>query len=219
MWAEGDIISCVPYHSGAVHEIEMPAGRDLIVGRPGIIGQITRCVFSDEIRMLEGLLNDQHTKERDLQRFFEQHPSFLRGLNYKNIYPQLVLQRDDGSQLKPDFILEPFEGGWCDILDIKLPKQKIIVGRGDRKALASGIHEVVAQLREYAAYFEERKHRTYVQEKYGLRVYKPRLVALVGRDLAQMSSPQLRRAMTHYENCQILTFDDLITHSKNRLLI
>ena len=216
---EGDKISCVPYHSHSIHEIGMPGASDLIMGRPGIVAETTASVFKYEIREFEALLNQPKLRELDLQRFLEQHPSFLRGLNYKNIYSQLVLQRDDGTQLRPDFILEPFDDGWCDSLDLKLPRQKVIVGRRDRKTLASGIHEVVAQLREYAAYFEQEKYQKYVADKYGLRIYRPRLIALVGRDLFQMNSAQIRRVMTQYENCQILTFDQLIAHSRSRLLI
>ena len=177
--AEGDRISCVPYHSHSVHEIGMPGADDLVLGRPAVVAETTASVFGHEIEKLEALLNRRETRELDLQRFLEQHPSFLRGLNYKNVYSQLVLQRDDETQLRPDFVLEPFDDGWCDILDLKLPRQKIMVGRRDRRTLASGIHEVVAQLREYAAYFEQEKYQKYVADKYGLRVYRPRLIALV----------------------------------------
>ena len=62
--------------------------------------------------------------------------------------------------------------------------------------LAAGLHEVAAQLREYAAYFEQSKYQKFVEEKYGLRVYKPRLIAIVGRDMKQMTDDQFRRAMT-----------------------
>ena len=130
-----------------------------------------------------------------------------------------MLQRLDGSELRPDFILEPYDDMWCDILDIKLPNQSIIVGRKDRATLAAGIHEVAAQLREYAAYFEEEKHRKWVLEKFGLRVYKPRLIAVVGRDIRQMSDPEIRRAMTAYSDVHVMTFDQLIQHARSRLLL
>jgi len=176
-------------------------------------------MFSHEIRGLEGLLNDESTRERHIQKFLEIHSNSLKGLNYTSIYPQLVLQRSDGSELKPDFILEPLDDMWCDILDIKLPTQPIVVGRKDRATLAAGIHEVAAQLREYAAYFEEEKHRKWVFEKFGLRVYKPKLIAVVGRDIRQMAEPEIRRAMTAYNDVHVMTFDQLIRHAQSRLLI
>lgn len=215
----GDAIVCLPYHCHAVHEIELRERNTILIGRPSALANATKSVFSDEIAGFERLIHTPQVKEAAIQRFLESHPNFLYGLNYENIYPQVVLEREDASPLKPDFILEPFEEGWCDILDLKLPRQKIIVGRKDRAALASGITEVIAQLREYAAYFEEGKHRSYVRQKYGVNIYRPRLIAIVGRDLRGMDDPQLRRALTAYDNCRILTFDELLAHSRRRMLI
>ncbi len=219
MSTDGESITCTPYHGSAIHEVERPNASDVLVGRPAVVADKTRALFSSEIEQFQNLLNDPGTRERHLQKFLEQHKHFLSGLNYTSIYPQLILQRDDGTQLRPDFFLEPHDDVWCDILDIKLPTQSILVGRRDRATLAAGIHEVAAQLREYAAYFEEEKHRKFVKEKYGLRVYKPRLIAIVGRDIRQMTDPQIRRAMTAYENIEVMTFDDLVRHAKSRLLL
>lgn len=217
--ADGNSLTCAPYHGAAIHQIDLASSSDLLVARPAVLADKTRALFSSEITEFQHLLNDPSTRERHLQKFLEDHPNFLRGLNYTNVYPQLVLERDHGTQLQPDFILEPYHDMWCDILDIKLPTQALIVGRRDRATLAAAIHEVAAQLREYAAYFEEEKHRTFVQQKYGLRIYKPRLIAVVGRDMRQMTDPQIRRAMTAYDGLQIMTFDQLVEHTKRRLLL
>jgi hypothetical protein len=219
MASVGDELICVPYHTGGVHEVEMPKSPDLLIGRPARIAGNSGRVFANEISAFQKLLNSSATRERHIQSFLETHPNFLHGLSYQNIYPQLVLERENRANLVPDFILEPYDDDWCDILDIKLPKQRLIVGRGDRKTLAAGIHEVAAQLREYAAYFEQEKYRKFVQQKYGINVYRPRLIALVGRDLAQMSTPEFRRAVTAYDDLKIMTFDELIRHCQSRILI
>lgn len=152
-------VHCVPYHSGAIHHVEMPSNTQLLLGRPGILARRTGAVFANEISELESLMNKAKVRESEIQKFLESHPNFLRGLGYRNIYPQLVLERDDGTTLIPDFILEPSDNEWCDILDVKLPRQGIVVGQRDRAHLAAGIHEVAAQLREYASYFEQDKYR------------------------------------------------------------
>jgi hypothetical protein len=213
-----DHIEVVPYHSHAIHEVETKSNI-VIVGRPSIIAKTTGAVFSKEIAGFEYLINNPDTKERHIQQFLESHPQFLQGLNYENIYPQIVLERDEDGPLRPDFILEPFEDAFCDILDLKLPTQKLFVGRKDRATLASALHEVAAQLREYAAYFEQEKYRRMVYEKYGLRLYKPRLIAIVGRDMRQMAKAEFRRALTQYDNLQLMTFDELLRHAKRRMLI
>jgi hypothetical protein len=184
MAAKGDRVTLCPYHGHAIHDVETRSEK-VLVGRPAVIARNTRGAFSDEITELEHLVNNSSVKERDIQKFLENHPNFLRGLNYQNIYPQIILERESEGPLIPDFILEPFDGAFCDILDIKLPRQSLYVGGKDRGRLAAGLHEVAAQLREYAAYFEQEKYRRFVREKYGLRLYKPRLIAVVGRVLVQ----------------------------------
>lgn len=218
MSVEANEIQMVPYHGHAVHNIETDNAA-VIVGRPGAIAETTGAFFAGEIAAFERLFNNPETKERHIQYFLEQHPNFLRGLNYQNIYPQIVLQRDTKGALRPDFILEPYDDAFCDILDVKLPFQKLFVGRDDRATLAAGLHEVAAQLREYAAYFEDEKYRRFVREKYGLRVYRPRLIALVGRDMRQMTTEEFRRAITVYDNLQFITFDELLKHAQRRILI
>jgi hypothetical protein len=218
MALEGNQLTLTPYHGHAIHNIDN-GDKEVLVGRPATIAERTAAVFTTQISEFERLINAPDTQERHLQAFLEQHPNFLRGLNYENIYPQLVLERDGQGSLKPDFILEPYADSFCDILDIKLPSQNLIVGRKDRATLAAGLHEVAAQLREYAAYFEERKYQKFVQDKYGIRLYRPRLIAIVGRDMKQMNDQEFRRAMTMYENLQIMTFDELLRHARRRLLI
>lgn len=215
----GDSIRCVPYHAGGAHQIHAKGTSDLLIARPGIIAERVAATFSSEILEFEQILANPRTREKHIQAFLERYPAFLRGLGYKNLYPQVVLSRDDGTSLRPDFILEPFDGAWCDILDVKLPKERVIVGTRDRAALAAGIHEVAAQLREYAAYFEQDRYRKLVKDRYGLSVYRPRLIALVGRHVAPHDQLQVRRAMTQYEQMRMLTFDELVSHAQNRMLI
>jgi hypothetical protein len=212
-------ISVVPYHADACYDLVNPRRDELLLGRPSVIASRTAAVFSDEIRTFESLLSSPSVKEQMLQRFLEEHPHFLQGLNYTNIYSQVVLERDDGTSLRPDFLLEPRAGEWCDILDLKLPSQNVFVGRRDRLTLASAIQEVAAQLREYSAYFENPRYRKVFRDRYGLSVYKPKLIAVVGRDSSLNQTEQHRRATTCYADLQILTFDHLLDFSRRRLLI
>jgi hypothetical protein len=220
--ASSNDIGVVPYHASAAYELSHPHRDDVLVGRPSVFASRTSAVFSHEIGSFEALLSRKGIKEREIQTFLEAHPHFLQGLNYTRIHPQIVLEREDGSSLRPDFLLEPTAGEWCDILDIKLPAAGIIVGRRDRLTLAAGIHEVAAQLREYAAYFENPKYRKYLLDRFGLRAYKPRLIAIVGRaedHCGPDTSVQVRRALTCYADVEVMSFDRLIEISRRRLLI
>jgi hypothetical protein len=213
----GDQVLYTPYHSRAIHAIE--AGEAILLGRPGIVANKTNAVLRPQLRILESLLEKQNLRENEIQQYLECNPAVLKALGYANIYPQVILQRDDGTSLRPDFIVEPTSDEWCDIVEIKLPDVRVAVGTRDRKTLAAAIHELVAQLREYAAYFENEKWARRIEELYGIKCYRPRLVGVVGSDPRLEDDRQLRRLMTAYSDVKVLTFDQMLRHAKMRLLI
>lgn len=212
-------IEIVPYHASACYGLEHPCKDDLLIGRPAVLAARTRGIFAEEIRAFESLLSAKGLKERAIQRFLEEHPHFLQGLNYTAVHSHVVLERDDGTSLCPDFLLEPRAGDWCDILDLKLPTPNIFVGRRDRVSLAAAITDVAAQLREYSAYFEDERHRKMVLDRYGLRTYRPKLIAVVGRDADGRSTEQHRRASTVFPDLEIMTFDRLLDIARSRILL
>lgn len=212
-------ISVTPYHAHAHYPLEL--NEQLIVGRPGVIAKKTGSLLKPEITEFEKRLNTSSLRESQVQSFLEQHPNILKmlGYGYNRIYPQVILQREDGTALRPDFILEPVGSSWCDILDIKLPDKSIVVGGRDRKRFSSEVEELVAQLREYAAYFEDSDLANRVEEKYGIKCYKPRLIGIIGRDPFISDERQFRRLQTKYSDVDVLTFDRLLKLIKSRPLI
>jgi hypothetical protein len=172
-----------------------------------------------ELDSFSALLNRKNISENEIQEWLEQNPDVFRQLGYTSIYPKVILQREDGSTLIPDFILEPCDNQWCDILDIKRPEPSIIVGPEDRKHFSAAASELQAQLREYAAYFENPKLARDVESKYGIKCYKPKLIGVIGREIPQPDTAEVRRLMTSYSEVEILGFDDLVRKCRNRLLI
>lgn len=215
--AAGDEVAVVPYHSHALHSIE--ANDQLLLGRPGVIAAKTGALFGDELEQMESLLSDPRVKESSMQSYLERHPAIFNAIGYAHVYPQVVLQREDGTSLRPDFILEPVGQDWCDILDIKIPRMKTVIGKRDRKTLSAYIHELTAQLREYAAYFEDERLSKRVEELYGIKCYRPRLIGVIGRDPSLEDERQLRRLMTAYSDISVITFDQLLRIARSRLLI
>ena len=217
--AIGDI-SAVPYHGHALYESLSGAPTEkVILTRPSRLASRTQAIFAEEFNLFTSLLSNPSSSENDFQVFFERHPEFLKMLGYKSIYPSVVLERDDGSYLKPDFMLEPFDGEFWDILDIKKPNPKIIVGQRDRKDFSHQVHQLAAQLREYGSYFDEERHRARIKDKYGILSYRPRLIGMIGDECDIEDKLQLRRVMTQYADTKIVTFDTIRRIAKNRLLI
>lgn len=133
--------------------------------------------------------------------------------------PQVVLEREDGSSLRPDFRVQPTGSDWWDVLDLKLPDENTLVGGRDRKAFSAAVTQLAAQLREYGAYFEDPRLARRIEQKYGIKCYRPRMVGIIGRDPLTGDERQLRRVMTQYEGLNVLTFDQLVRIAKTRILI
>ncbi|SHN02064.1 protein of unknown function [Cryptosporangium aurantiacum] len=173
--------------------------------------------WRNRIKELEDLINSPQVREHDLQLFFEQNPDFLFGDAYESAYPQIVLQRELEGPLIPDFALKPTNtNALCDLLEIKLPKVKLIRESPNRVRLSSAIMEACAQLREYRDYFEDAERRKAVQREYGLQFFRPRMIVLIGQRRGH-SSMGMRKAETDVPSLSIVTYDDILERAKARL--
>jgi Shedu protein SduA, C-terminal len=206
----------LPYHSHAVNEVAVD--EEVWLAKPAVFAGQIRAAFEGELRSLE-LLVRRNAREEDIQQWLERHPEVFHALGYAKIFPKVVLQRADGGNLIPDFILQPCDDVWCDVLDIKRPEPNIVAGPSDRKRFSAAVAELQAQLREYAAYFENPKLAQAVEKKYGIKCYKPKLIGVIGKEIPANDSPEMRRLMTSYSDAEILSFDKLIARSRSRLLI
>ncbi|MFD8251435.1 Shedu anti-phage system protein SduA domain-containing protein [Streptomyces werraensis] len=169
------------------------------------------------VEELEDLINSPKTAERDLQRFFERNPRFLCGDTYEEARPHIVLQRDGDGPLIPDFALKPCNSNaLCDLLELKLPKAKLIRVNKNRVRLTSAIMEACAQLREYQSYFEDCEKRAAVENMYGLRFFRPRMMVLIGKR-SDYDATALRNAESDVPNLSIVTYDDIVERARSRM--
>lgn len=206
-----------PFHSHSLYKIDNK--NKSLIAKPGIFARKTNSILRKYFEEFQFLLNQKELKETDIQRYIEKHPEFFRMLGYKEIYPQIVLEKEDGSTLIPDFILQPVGDEWCDLLELKLPSKKIVVGTGDRIRFSKEVTELVAQMREYSAFFENPKFQKKIKDKYSLNIYKPKMIGMIGQKPQINDEQQFRRLMTTYSDLKIMTFDELLKIAKTRLLI
>lgn len=182
---------------------------ELFVGAPYIHVRAHSFFWRQKLEKFDELLNDSSAKEHHFQEFFERNPEFLLGLDYDRAISHPVLYRDTDGPLVPDFFLQPLDSQLCDILDLKLPDEKLVVGSKNRIRLSSSVYEVVAQLREYRDYFDDPKLRADVQAKYGITAFKPALSVVIGRTPRHVSDEKYRQIFEGTGGVRILTYDDL----------
>ena len=169
------------------------------------------------VEELEELMNSTNVAEKDLQDFFEQNPQFLCGDTYETAEPHIVLQRPDAGPLIPDFALKPHnQYALCDLLELKLPSAKLVVGQDNRRRLSSALLEACAQLREYRDYFELRQNREAVEEAYGLRFFRPSMMVVIGKR-SDYFPADLQKAAGDIPQLSIMTYDDLLARARSRI--
>lgn len=214
----GGHIHVTPYHASSLHSV-VNRREESVLLRPARVNRRYWATFAPALRELERLLDDPTVTEREIEALLVSNPLLLKGLGYREVYHQVVLPRENAPDLRPDIIAEPAASNWAEIVELKLPRERILVGRGDRARLSAGLAEAVAQLREYAAYFDDRSAASAVEERLGLPCYRPRLAVIVGRDPTRFSPEEQRRALTAHPDLRVVTYDDLIRAARRRLLL
>ncbi|MCG6497361.1 DUF4263 domain-containing protein [Kitasatospora sp. A2-31] len=162
-------------------------------------------------------MNSPQVAERDLQKFFEQNPEFICGDTYEEARPHIVLKRDGEGPLIPDFALKPINtSALCDLLEIKLPKARLLTVQKNRVRISSAIMEACAQLREYQSYFNSLDNRRSVERAYGLQFFRPRMMVLIGKR-SDYAPTSLRDAELDVPGLSIITYDDILERGRARL--
>jgi hypothetical protein len=218
IFVERDAVKVIPYHAHSVHHVE-DSHDGVVLVRPARVNQKFWRRFQRDLVTLETLLSRPDVSEREIESLLLRNPLFLAGLNYRAVYPQVVLPQENGRSLRPDVIAEPVNSEWAHIIELKLPSQEVLIGREGRASLASGIHSAVRQLHEYSAYFDDRRVAQQVEQRYGFQCYRPKLVVIVGRDPSGYTPEEQHRALTSYPDLEVVTYDKLLSAARSRLLL
>ncbi|MHB8477876.1 MAG: Shedu anti-phage system protein SduA domain-containing protein [Steroidobacteraceae bacterium] len=164
-----------------------------------------------ELEQFEALINRPDVSELQLQEFFEEHSHFLSALHTS--LPHVRLPAKNGSILIPDFILRPIvaqerDSKW-EVLDLKLPQEKLLAGKGSRARLSSSVMKAIRQLRDYHENIQHPDHAEQIEALLGHRLKYPRLGVLIGR-LANTDVEALEREQQYEARVRIVTYDEIL---------
>lgn len=171
-----------------------------------------------EAEHFEALINRADVSERDLQKFFESHPHFLSSTH--SLLSQVRLPSKGSAVLVPDFILKPIfaqrrDSTW-EVLDLKLPVEKLLSGRGSRARLSSHVLKAIRQLRDYHENIRHPDHAEAIERLLGHRLQHPRLGILIGR-LANTDIESLEREQQYHAGVRIVTYDEILERQQAQL--
>jgi hypothetical protein len=167
------------------------------------------------LKELEDLINDEHTAEQDLQRFLEDNPALIKGMDYDVVVPQAVIVKEDDQIWKSDFILKPKDQyAFAKVLELKIPSIPIIKRpQAGHVTFSAKIWNAIQQLKDYRNAFNSVKTRDIFRKKYGIDVFKPDLHLIAGRkwDIQVMDAV---RELQENEPVKIENWDSFIDRLK-----
>ncbi|WP_137293544.1 Shedu anti-phage system protein SduA domain-containing protein [Nocardioides dongxiaopingii] len=164
---------------------------------------------------LEELINDDSVREHDFQRYFEAHPELLLGTDYERFVSQPTLTRSGEADLIPDFILFPYDRKVAPkIVDLKLPKMKVLISKQNRTRFSSSIHEVRSQLLQYKIYFNDAARAKAAKVRFGDEIFMPDIAVVIGRSDSQSSRMDWLRARNDLPDLDVQTYDDVVAVSR-----
>lgn len=167
------------------------------------------------LREFEELISDT-VPERDLQDFFEAWPEFLTPLQLLDARPHVVLE--SSNLLIPDFAIQVAGQSLYDLLELKRPTERLVVGGIGRPQLARAAARGLNQLRQYREALEEPAVHRRVLDRYGIDLFRPRLHLVIGR-YEEADARVLRRSLGNElgPGEAIYTYDQLLDAARARL--
>lgn len=179
--------------------------------------------LQEEVEEFEYYLNKNDIKEIELQKFFDRTPKFLnllggydRVARELTLTPQILLSDIEGTDLRPDFLLKRIGVNYWDILEMKLPTQRLVTGSRYR-SFSSEVGKGIAQLKAYQQFFSDNSNLKWFRNSYGYNVSYPHLYLLIGRD-DSFNSDEEKSKFAWAESVRILTYDDLHRIAKHNML-
>lgn len=212
IYTSGKQVRVLPFGAlGAYQLTDMTAGDgSKLLVRANVV-QPSGYFSQEAIAELEALISGDAPESR-FQAFFEAHNEFLLALGpYSRIFPQLVLESDDGSRLVPDFFLEKIGTDFLDVCDLKLPTIELFRNQARRHRFRDAVMEGVAQLATYRDWFDDRDHRDHFKSRYSLQAFRPRVILVAGRRRSFLDDIARIRLESNLPGwVQLVTYDEVV---------
>lgn len=182
---------------------------------------VTPEVFTcKELQQYEQQILDNSTAtEHDASQFFAKFPKFLTIGGYKQIAREVVLYKPSGEAIfRVDFCRCKFGDGYWDFVELKSPKVPFIVKRGKHWKFSSDIQSGIEQAKYYSDFLEESANRCELERKTRIKVFRPKLLLIGGRKNTIIDEEDLIRLISHYNQIEIQSYDDIYCFAKDNYL-
>jgi len=126
------------------------------------------------------------------------------------------LARPEGTLL-PDFVLTDRQLQRAAVVELKLPRAKVVRRQSNRDRFAAGVMEARAQLLAYRDWFRDSANRRSLKTAVGMEIYEPQLVVVIGAAREFRDEFERQRLSADNPDIEIATYDDILTFARRRM--
>jgi len=172
--------------------------------------------------LLEQLLNNPETRERDIHRFFEEHPNFLAEAMVG--VPISHQPYFTGNKQTPDFSIAPIlprdSTRMVKILELKGPEARVLAsGRHLHRGLAAAVIQALAQVSDYAENLYDPMNLKSVKEALGYAPEYSQRAVLIGRTPPPVDAHLWEKRRDEQPAVRIITYDEIFQEHRDRLTL
>jgi len=175
-----------------------------------------------EAWLFERLLNDPQAGERELHRFFEEHPDFLAeammGVPISH-EPYFVTNKQT-----PDFAVSPVlprhSGDLVRLLELKGPEASVLASeRYLHRGLATAVTQALAQVSDYEESIRDPLNLGAVEKALGYIPAFSQRAVLIGRTPPPEDANLWEKRRAEQPSVRIITYDELLQEHRERLAL
>jgi len=172
--------------------------------------------------LFEQLLNDPKTGERQVHRFFEEHPDFLAEammgvpISHQPYFPR--------NKQTPDFSIAPIlprgSANFVRLLELKGPEASVLTSsRHLHRGLASAVTQALAQVSDYVESLRDPLNLKSVKEALGYAPEYVRRAVLIGRTPPPADTNLWEKRKDEQLSVRIITYDDILQKHQDRIVL
>jgi len=175
-----------------------------------------------EACLFEQLLNDPKTGERELHRFFEEHPNFLAEammgvpVSHQPYFPR--------NKQTPDFAVSPVlprdSADSVTLLELKGPEASVLASkRYLHRGLATALTQALAQVSDYAENLRHPLNLKAIEKALGYAPESSQQAVLIGRTPHPADASLWEKRKADRPLVRIITYDEVLQEHQERLAL
>jgi hypothetical protein len=163
-----------------------------------------------DVELFEALI-EQRVNEREMHKFFEEHPAILMEARLGIPISHRPNFTDPAGET-PDYAFTPILGPYAtqtlELMELKGPGEETLA-RSHHRGFSHKVHAAIDQVRDYNRYLEKPANIAAVLKAFGYLPDQSKLAVLIGRDPTSDSEKEIFERRRSETDVRIVTYDEI----------